>query len=632
MNLYQLSSSKLVNKKVSHQSYWHDDKWVFDESPAGYKGGCLTIKWSVVLHNGSNLLDKQYEHLLDAAKRFIWSLKVDPPPKSNFASPLTLVSRSHCLFDLVRWMIANSYDSFSEIDSTACENYWEYVCQTRNKQFEGNLTKETLARYLQTLVYLYRQRNKLRDAVQEEPFGGQSLYRKAKQFGIKNGWIPYIPDQIALASLQHSWEWIEWRSEDIIRLLQMYLAASKINVRGQRVYNSKYRNIKEFEFSSYPGSSSPWNAKIAGARQIRMLVDNLVDACANTCFGTVGMRVHELLGLEVGCVEIVPSIDGLLEVFYLVGRTSKTGEQSVRWVAGARLTGTHDVPPAVKAVQILEKIFAPWREKSESSKLFLELGVGNGFPMAKQQLSGLSVAAINKRLDKFNQKYVALPSEWHFTSHQWRKTLARFVAMVDKSALSALSQHFLHLSIAMTDRGYIGNDFELEELIDGMVRAETADILIQVLLQGRPVAGRMGEQLIEKHTALKAHFRGMTIKDAKEEIQWIIEDSSMSIHSCEWGWCMYRQETSQCEGSQKGPDYAKRGPSVCAGCSNLMIEEKHIPWWQDRLDKNLALLTQLSNAGASELQKAPVQARIRECQHIINMFNLSREKLNAKTQ
>jgi hypothetical protein len=252
--------------------------------------------------------------------------------------------------------------------------------------------------------------------------------------------------------------------------------------------------------------------------------------------------------------------------------------------------------------------------------------------MAKQQLSEMSLQALSKRLHEFNQKYVALPSEWHFTSHQWRKTLARFVAMVDKSALSALSQHFLHLSIAMTDRGYIGNDFELEELIDEMVRAETADILIQVLLQGRPVAGHMGEQLIEKHTALKVHFQGMTIRDAKEEIQWIIEDSGMSIHSCEWGWCMYRQETSQCEGSQKGPDYAKRGPSVCAGCSNLMIEEKHIPWWQDRLDKNLALLTQLNNVGASELQKAPVQARIRECQHIINMFNLSKEKLNAETQ
>lgn len=629
-----LENLDVSNRRVSKQSNWYDEKWLFDDGPAGYTQSKKTINWAVDLPDGSKLTDKQNEQLLEAARQFIWSLKTDPPKGVSSKKIGSLIKFSYSLFTLIKWMINNNYSSFSEVNSTATERYRDYIRQTCKSRASNEKLSNSTSHYYQTVIYLYKQRDKLINAIQEEPFNGQTAHKLAKESATSAGWIPYIPDEVALASLSHTLEWFEWRASDIIQLLQIHLSKSFVDIHGQRRYSKEYdQAITEFQFSTPPGASAPWREKLKSSAELRTLVDDLIGACINGLAGFVGMRRHEIAGLESECVEIYPSMDGLLEVFYIVGRTSKVGELPARWAAGARLAGTNDIPPPIRAIEIVKAIFLPWRDQPKNTSLFLNFHGGKrGFSDTSKQLNMMSVDVINKRLADFNQKYVPLPKEWHFTSHQWRKTFARFVAITNKNALAALSQHFLHISIAMTDRGYIGNDFELEELIDEIVRAETADILIQVLLLGRSVAGRMGEQLMEKHTALIAHFRGMTIKDAEEEIKWIVEDSGMSIHSCEWGWCMYRQESSQCEGSQKGPDHAKRGPSVCAGCSNLMVEEKHIPWWQDRLDKNLALLTQLNNAGASGLQKAPVQARVRECQHVINMFNLSREKLNAKTQ
>lgn len=638
--LHQLSESELSTRKVSLLSEWNDKRWIFDERPAGNHR--RIINWSLDLPDGSNLTDDSHKYFLDTVKRFIWSLKVDPPSGSKRAKPGTLVYIAYNTFDLIRWMLTNSYKTFSELNPAACEDYCNYVSQVRRNNDNEKLQINSFTRYTKVLVDLYRQRNKLPDAIVEHPFRGRTAYDVAKKFAAKEkGWIPYIPDQIALASLHHMLEWLEWRAHDVIQLIKIATDPSYIDKRGRRRYRSLVKALEKYEFSTSPDCCTPWHPKLQNLSQLRSLIEDLIIVCANTILGLVGLRGHELLGLEHDCVEIKMSIDGLFEVFYIVSRTSKTVEQVTRWVAGTRLVGTEDVPLSVKAIQIIEMLLAPWRDSSASRKLFISLGRGGlTVPKLPQifngdmplQLNEITIASLNKGLNKFHQKYVPLSTEWHFTSHQWRKTFARFVAKTDKSALAALSQHFLHVSVVLTDRDYIGNDFELEELIDEITRANTADILIEILLKGKPVAGRMGEELMEKHTTLKTHFQGMTVADVEVEIRWIVEDSGMLIHSCEWGWCMYRQETSQCEGSEKGPNSANREPSICSNCSNLMVEERHRLWWQDRLDRNANLIVQLNNTNAPELQKAAPQARVRECQKVINMLNSSRDEIDVTTK
>ena len=630
-SLHQLVTSELSHKRVFQRSYWNDDKWLLDGRAIGCPPSQNEIRWAVELPDGSKLTDQKHEHLLEVAKQFIWSLKVDPPAGSSFASDSTLFGLSYCLFALIKWMVSNNYRTFSELKPVDCKYYCTYISEIREEANGKKLTVNRLQLYIKVLVDLYRQRNKLKDAIQEEPFQGRTAYKIATNLASQEkGWIPPIPDQIAIASLKEALEWLEWRANDIIQLLQLINDSCYINKHGRRRYYHTNKILAGFNFSIPPDSCEPWHAKLRNVREVRILFDSLIDACITIVFGFVGTRVHELLGLEANCVEIQSSADGLLEIFYLVGHTSKPVKQSVRWVAGARVVGSDDLPPPIKAIYVTEELLSAWREPNTNSKAFLCFGQGQpGFPVTNQELGsklscslvGMTKQWINRRLNRFNHKYVPLSREWYFTSHQWRKTFARFVAMTDRSSLAALSQHFLHLSIAMTDRGYIGNDFELEELIDELVRAETADILIQVLLQGKPVAGRMAEELMEKHSALKTHFQGMTIEDAEEEIRWIISDSGMYVHACDWGWCMYRPESSRCEGSEKGPNPANRGPSVCSGCSNLLVEEKHRPYWQDRHDRNARLIDQLDETGAPELQKVAPQSRVRECQRILGNLN-----------
>ncbi|MEV8853714.1 hypothetical protein AB0Z81_27905, partial [Klebsiella pneumoniae] len=86
-------------------------------------------------------------------------------------------------------------------------------------------------------------------------------------------------------------------------------------------------------------------------------------------------------------------------------------------------------------------------------------------------------------------RHVGIPDHdgkpWRFSTHQFRKTFARFIARRDRTQLLGLAEHFKHASVAMTARGYVGNDFDLHGLIDHEARAETAAALDRLLAAKR---------------------------------------------------------------------------------------------------------------------------------------------------
>ena len=118
----------------------------------------------------------------------------------------------------------------------------------------------------------------------------------------------------------------------------------------------------------------------------------------------------------------------------------------------------------------------------------------------------LTNANITQRINLF-AAYVGVPHHqgvpWPLSPHQFRKTFARFVARRDRSQLLALSDHFKHMSVAMTARGYVGSDFDLHELVDHEGRSETALALDHLLTSDR-LGGRMGERIVARN----ATFRG----------------------------------------------------------------------------------------------------------------------------
>jgi len=327
---------------------------------------------------------------------------------------------------------------------------------------------------------------------------------------------------------------------------------------------------------------------------------HLSTACFVVIAGFVGMRVSEILSMQAGAVERHPIGETGVEQAYVAGRLFKTSDEpmgtSELWV----------VPElVVRAVECLEWLSALLRGGADGADLFVAI-VGS-----YANFTSVTTAAVSVRLRAFARD-VGVPLHegrvWPLSPHQFRKTFARFVARGDRSHLLALSAHFKHVSVAMTSRGYVGTDYELHELIDEESRAETA-LALDRLLSSDQLGGRMGERIVARNHA----FRGRAGEQVRHDyIQFVLAETDLRIRGCDYGWCVFQAETAQC-GGEVAPNEARRGPAVCAGCANFTVDDRHVPYWQDRRRRNQALL----NQAEGPLVRAVLDEAVEECDRML---------------
>lgn len=313
--------------------------------------------------------------------------------------------------------------------------------------------------------------------------------------------------------------------------------------------------IAPFAFSTLPGEESPWHeAPVTSTKQVRYLVDRIYDACFVVIAYLVGARVSEILGLQVGCIEQHPASDGGETFAYLAGQIYKTARgvdgEAHRWVAPA---------PVERAILVMERLTARLRAQSGRSELFLVMAsTGLVGPAARINLP--IVSTIIRRLNDLFAPFIGLPDHegepWHLNTHQGRKTFARFVGKRDRTGLHALQAHFGHVTRAMTDRGYVGTDFALDDLIDRHTQEETRAALEEVLTATALAGGRM--------IAARSQFRGRTRDgDVQAYVGFLMEETDLRLGVCDWGYCVYRVETAACFGDERGPNPVLRTESTC---------------------------------------------------------------------
>lgn len=78
--------------------------------------------------------------------------------------------------------------------------------------------------------------------------------------------------------------------------------------------------------------------------------------------------------------------------------------------------------------------------------------------------------------------------------------------------------------------------------------------------------------------------------------------------------CIYRQETSLCEGTRDGPSAERRSPNVCRKCLNFVATAKHLPFWRRRVGDCQRVL---SHRGLPEQTKVLVELRLAEAQDVV---------------
>lgn len=602
--------------RVSSRSLWTDHQWYFDIARPDLRSHQLLIDWAFELPDGSRFTDQRWDRWLRDACVFIWSLHVDPPPGRRQARPRSLVTTALKLRVLIRWMIEQTMHGFVELDRDAAERFMHHVAGRRTHA-GAPISPRTRHDYANLLLALYQQRSKLAFPPPEHPFGDERASRFSGFSGHTVRRLPFTPDAIAVPLVSAAIRLIGQPADDVMALRDQAVPF-RMDDQGRSFFTHRQavRNlVASSRFSTIDGEEAPWHPPLRRTMDLRLLINRIHEACFITIAYLVGARVSEILTLEANCIEEHPSADGSEAFAYLRGRIFKTA---------ANEAGTPHLwpapPPVLRAIEILHRLSEPFRAETGRSELWLSLA-GSGI-VDRRAPEVITASSLVIRLNERFAPFIDLPckedgSPWHLTTHQGRKTFARFVGKRDRTGLHALQHHFGHVTRIMTDSAYVGTDFDLGELVDAQTLEETQSALEELLTASR-LGGKAGRLL-----SSRSRFRGRT-RDGElaAHVDFLIEDSGMRLGVCDWGYCVYRAETAACMGDERGPNPLWRTESTCMSCANFAVTERHRPVWQARLDRNLALI---ADQRLDEASLVLAKTRIAECERILSDLSATEE-------
>lgn len=655
---------KAAPKMVTPHSAWDDDAWKFDPVRSGEKS-LRVVNWNVALSGGRKLGDPALAVYVATMKHLGWTMLNGHGGGKPMKASTVQVDMLH-LAKLVDWMARKGLESFAELTS---ELSWSYKEDVEREAVAAGLLRGWVSSKVDIVSKAYSYKTILEKAgcvfFMEAPFGG-ARPRAGSRVDLKEGgWIPPLPDEVAWATLASACRWIGAPLSDIAKLSQelMEFTTRKRALNATRAGAAMKISdwLAGYQFSKNP-DGKPWRGAIEPGSDIsfetgkpiersefvvKILVNNSVAACACLIQGATGLRVGELLSIKAGvdektglpkCIQIRKSKTGLNELMFVEATAEKIVDgQGLEWLVGMRPAGSSYIPPPVQAILALERLLAPWREMAQSDRLFVYYGSRfKNLATTPEEVSNFSAEVLNDICQAFMATCCgleALPdarpgggglvdftpykSGKGFRSHQWRKTFALHVLRSDSRMLPTLAQHFKHMSLAMTEQGYIGNDPELLETIDSMRRDKTIRFLVEQSTGVAPVAGGMAS-LIEEQRERLAKI------DASEGLATWVEQADLRIWFSDYGKCLVNINPgeSRCHSMggtnpwlSKEPNHAHRSPSVCGGCKCFVVDREHKVFWQDRLAKNKAVLDQASAERRPEYRVA--QERVRQAKSIL---------------
>lgn len=525
---------------------------------------------------------------------------------------------------------------------------------------------------------VYVQRGALAEAgipiIGFDPLNGMSVIAAARAVAqqIVKG-IPPLPDEVALPIMSKAHSWLGVRADDIIRLQDMYLLvlSSKDKPTSNRtadaIGHADAIYLNTFEFSVEPGQTEPWHPPVKcildsarGYRYsvptatIRDLVDTVTQAGAVVLQSETGMRVSELISIPAGWDDArqeynafnrKTSISGLNELFFVQSFLVKTVEIPVKeeWIAGARPVGSEFIPGPYRAVQVLDKLLAPWRDRSEDpnirGRLFVTLGLGKALPIWNKSVAAWNGSTALRAFKDFVSNRVDLshlPDKSKLgedlttyrdskgacvQTHQWRKTWAMYVVRTDRRMIPAIALQFKHLSIAMTESAYIGTDAALMRERDSQQARAAAAFMYQAITGREKAAGRMAKMIDGWLEELRGVIGEKTGVAAINDLQEWCEARGIKVFSSPHGKCFIRlaptdakchEAAKTTHWGQKAPNFSTREPDTCNGCKCFGVDSDHTDFWiaryVDYSDSLNALNTTGLKAGFRIIQERAAQS------------------------
>lgn len=645
--IHELTLDELNGYWVSTDSQFRDMKWSFLNRTPGAKAAHSVINWDMTLIDGSKLSEVRHQVRLHWAKLLMLSILV-LPAKGRIPSPGAYGGLQNELNTILSWMSLKGYHSPDEFTPDVVGNYIDELPEfVALREYHDDADDEGIGvsvfdRALNPLMRLWDQRNHLAlfgvQPLREHPFDGNGAHSVAVKLATRaRGWIMPLPDEVCIPLFNTAAWWLGTPADDVIKLLGVF-GCSGINDRADgkakkdRLF-AENKFLSEFEFSFDAERGGPWRAQLIPRKskshgqpamsELRQMFESVRDAATITVQGTSGMRVSELCGLQAGIdadtglpvgVRLERSLTGLYEWFVVRSELSKTKEgapREVDWVLGMRPVGELEIPIAVKALVILNRIFAPWRAAARATNLLLAGRVSLTLPRPSTSLNALGSDNVRRGMRSFLKKHVdlsSLPDEsarkvtekdlvrWResegsiFTTHMLRKSWANFTLACDSRLLPVIQMQFHHLSIAMTEGGYIGNNPVLLEALDSVSKQRTNRSMYELIMQQSAFAGRMGAHLEGEAEKLRSKFAGLSPSERwTRTVEWVAENQLKMFFSLYATCVPLKRSEMRCHDESETPiwirhepDTTTREPSLCAGCANALMDKSHQEFWIER--------------------------------------------------
>lgn len=615
----ETTTQNRVTSKHSERSWflvgseWNDQIWIFKPTNALEEVRPQRVNWRFELSEEAFFTDARYASLLETSKQLIALMRARSLSNGLPQRASTTVGYFMYLRELLRWMDVCGFRRFSDLDATAILQFQRSL-EDRTGVARKSLAPATIQKYLSLFGYLYRLRNGLDDALAFDPFPGRSPGQVA---GVRDGQIrpwPCTPDAVASRLIQCAVELVKEGANEILRARRIYSRATA--AAEERGFGQEARN-KAATLALCRGKIRlPFaTMQICTVEGLAEAIDMLYAACFVLISYLVGPRVSEILHFEAGCVQ--RRAVGGASIYVIVGaifkRQPEFSGRPHEWVAP---------PPAVDAISVLEELSGPHRVQAGRKLLWLRRAGHSGATEWMRVCPGVLTIASTQRIADLLARFAQwsdLPmhegAPWKLSTHQGRKTFARFVALRDRSALLALAQHLGHRERAVTDHGYSGSDYRLNEEIDAEILDQSVGAW-EHMLSSPSLGGRAGADVV----AGRPRFRGARMKEDIKSYARMLVDAGLTLGVCDWGFCVYREKSSACLGNAAGPNPARREPSTCARCANFAVSTRHLPYWIGQVNQCEGLL----NEPALPLQTLQIaRERMVEARSIVRALDVA---------
>jgi hypothetical protein len=423
-------------------------------------------------------------------------------------------------------------------------------------------------------------------------------------------------------------------ADEVIRLREKYVLACEAAKRRhgrstKRIVRDARASLAGECFATLPGESEPWTDLPAQTPvSLKLLVAALEGACAVILLFLSGPRVSELRRASAGSVRNIVHANGIAYPYFFARRSKQgfgkadaeapPGPSSIErgWILG---------DAGVRALDVLRRLSRIPRRLSGIDSVWLTVhSPGLWTIKPKTPITIAPSGILNRHLNEF-AKLVGLADRtgWHgrLHSHMGRKACARFIAKRDRAALADLAIQFGHLSPHVTDACYGQPDSEYRRLIDEELAGQMQEVATE--LAGLHVATSYTNMDTGQFDTVRARVtRFLGEMRSTLDVRRLLT-AGVRLVPCDWGMCIYRQETSLCEGTRDGPSAERRSPNVCRKCLNFVATPKHLPFWRRRIGDCRRVL---AHRGLPEQTKSLVEQRLEEALDVVTKIQRETSK------